>query len=1249
MESVQDEPMETNDGIVLSTSDTDMIDAAPTTMNHTDSVESPSDSKFDQNHSETQMSESLRSERLDRLGEENRSLSEEEDSAFDRPSLVSAEGKDSGEETENNEDYPQTHTEERCSSQIELFERCDGNNYNNMISNHAEKEFEDVSRLAAPGSDGELEDGELEDESDEETENVSVPDASSPKPEQSVTPLMSVTIPGDVSAREKMRHRRRTSPRVDSRTHPRRSPCTDSEVDDEEDQAVYVSGASPRKSEFIYEGEPYDDRLLRTPSPRRKRRRLDAEPRHKSNAICSYFMQGKCQRGRLCPFSHDATPPKKMELCKFYLMNCCFKKSKCLYMHKSFPCKFFHTGAECFDDAKCKFSHQPLSDITKPILLKHLETAPVEILGDFPRMVRSEALSKFEAASTRRENNEKPDFTFPNLEICRKRHLVNDVLEGHSSDSDRSVRVRRRRARHRSTSPAGDGIASDTSSSKCTDASRKEGLTAGAVDSAEDGRDSSKPDCAERSMEDDSVDQRRRGSRDRASSDKSSGQGEEARERGGGNDTESHSRRRREHRERSYHGRGAEDESEARAMASGRSDRRRQRNRDRAGPNRRERRHRSERGSHDRWERSRDRGEHGKYHAGANFSGDDRPPKRRGLLKTPEPEELLVQKRLLENSRYGGNDNFSRYSHALQRGQHMRHIEDASQIRAYTNGNDNDHHVDKSLENTHISAGGSRFPSGVSQLHDAPFRGAEEIGDMRSRTSPPGSAMQHSHLYKRIQQQQRDGNESAPKTQPAELTPQPSDEESGNPAYDDWYSSDDERTPIIDKVLKQMSGEGSVKKPGDAAEDNTISPAVSKLLSTLRKSTVHFSKSSRSADAGGSMAIAPPSADPRLSDQNYKRSGSRSPRQHVPRVEDPRSAVNSEESSAYLNKDDRHDSARFPLQTNTDPRIAQRHRIASNVRLQNTVPFEQTIDEKYGKYGSHPSTGQMSIHGGRDRGNPHAPTLSIDSDASEKESGESGSHSGIAPLRCWPEPSEELNIVAPVMRTDSDKLPFKLIDFHPCVEIDASLNVNCSIPWSLIEVDIDRRDYSSLHQRINDSSAPSDPRLRVKSRRKSSNMDAMMSSSAKVNPQSIATSAQVVHQDPRRGSSTANKTNPTPATSIPAATPSGYGSGIHVPPPPLNACLAVPPPVSASTTQNKGVRNMGAGLLPTPPIAMFSGDPLHNLAAPMPMNNFTPLNVLPEPSNDIYRTNIPPPVVLPQQPEARDPRLSSRGPLAPPF
>ena len=91
----------------------------------------------------------------------------------------------------------------------------------------------------------------------------------------------------------------------------------------------------------------------------------------KQEQICSYYMQGKCQKSHEeCSFSHNAVPPRKMELCKFWMMECCAKKEKCLYLHNDFPCKFYHTGLICKAGEKCKFSHKPLNEVTKAVLLK---------------------------------------------------------------------------------------------------------------------------------------------------------------------------------------------------------------------------------------------------------------------------------------------------------------------------------------------------------------------------------------------------------------------------------------------------------------------------------------------------------------------------------------------------------------------------------------------------------------------------------------------------------------------------------------------------------------------------------------------------------------------------------------------------------------------------------------------------------------------------------------------------------------
>lgn len=90
--------------------------------------------------------------------------------------------------------------------------------------------------------------------------------------------------------------------------------------------------------------------------------------------------------------------PRKMELCKFYLMDCCAKREKCLYMHSDFPCKYYYLGLKCKEKEKCLFSHgEPLTDELRAILMKHLETAPQEILGDFPRISRESAATMVNA------------------------------------------------------------------------------------------------------------------------------------------------------------------------------------------------------------------------------------------------------------------------------------------------------------------------------------------------------------------------------------------------------------------------------------------------------------------------------------------------------------------------------------------------------------------------------------------------------------------------------------------------------------------------------------------------------------------------------------------------------------------------------------------------------------------------------------------------------------------------------------
>ncbi|XP_066144559.1 protein suppressor of sable isoform X1 [Euwallacea fornicatus] len=173
---------------------------------------------------------------------------------------------------------------------------------------------------------------------------------------------------------------------------------------------------SPSRSDDSYNSEPILEERLEERSRRRKitknrkrkelkRERKEREQRRgnrdeqpkslyqDSQGVCVFYLQGKCQKND-CPYSHEVSPPMKLELCKFYLMDCCAKGENCSYMHSEFPCKFYHTGLPCNSGKDCKFAHgAPLSDGLKQILFKHIETAPRDILQGFPRLSRDEALN----------------------------------------------------------------------------------------------------------------------------------------------------------------------------------------------------------------------------------------------------------------------------------------------------------------------------------------------------------------------------------------------------------------------------------------------------------------------------------------------------------------------------------------------------------------------------------------------------------------------------------------------------------------------------------------------------------------------------------------------------------------------------------------------------------------------------------------------------------------------------------------
>ncbi|XP_049824981.1 uncharacterized protein LOC109606230 isoform X3 [Aethina tumida] len=138
--------------------------------------------------------------------------------------------------------------------------------------------------------------------------------------------------------------------------------------------------------------------------------------------ICVFYLQGKCQKNN-CPYSHEASPPMKLELC-----------------------------LQCSQGDNCKFAHgKPLSEDLKQILFKHIETAPRDILGGFPRFSREEALNKINQAQQelRHEygmpDEEGDDGNIPSLfdiDVPVPPELADDTV---TQTSDKEKRARRSR------------------------------------------------------------------------------------------------------------------------------------------------------------------------------------------------------------------------------------------------------------------------------------------------------------------------------------------------------------------------------------------------------------------------------------------------------------------------------------------------------------------------------------------------------------------------------------------------------------------------------------------------------------------------------------------------------------------------------------------------------------------------------------------------------------------------------------
>ncbi|RWS12397.1 hypothetical protein B4U79_13395 [Dinothrombium tinctorium] len=174
------------------------------------------------------------------------------------------------------------------------------------------------------------------------------------------------------------RDRERTSPRS-IRERERRAALRASErrgVRERERERERISrdreSVRERESHRTRDREKEREQRSRSEQQQQQQQQQQQPPHQK--ATCKFFLDGKCHRGSECPFQHDLPPVKKKDICKFYLQGYCGKGEHCLFMHGEFPCKFYHTGAECYSGDNCRFSHEPLTEETRAILKAYLDS-----------------------------------------------------------------------------------------------------------------------------------------------------------------------------------------------------------------------------------------------------------------------------------------------------------------------------------------------------------------------------------------------------------------------------------------------------------------------------------------------------------------------------------------------------------------------------------------------------------------------------------------------------------------------------------------------------------------------------------------------------------------------------------------------------------------------------------------------------------------------------------------------------------
>ncbi|XP_057430176.1 zinc finger CCCH domain-containing protein 65-like isoform X2 [Lotus japonicus] len=115
-------------------------------------------------------------------------------------------------------------------------------------------------------------------------------------------------------------------------------------------------------------------------------KRLKLLPVQKEKAIsyCRHYLNGRCNEGDKCHFSHDTVPKTKSKACHHFARHSCMKGDDCPYDHElsKYPCNNFVSSGSCSRGDTCMFSHQVPTNQDIPTPSNVCKPQPASLLNN---------------------------------------------------------------------------------------------------------------------------------------------------------------------------------------------------------------------------------------------------------------------------------------------------------------------------------------------------------------------------------------------------------------------------------------------------------------------------------------------------------------------------------------------------------------------------------------------------------------------------------------------------------------------------------------------------------------------------------------------------------------------------------------------------------------------------------------------------------------------------------------------------